>query len=436
MEKKFDDVSAELKNLISVASGYGKEILFEHIETAIKSANEERATLEKKLNDALQNADEATSSSEAESLVRRQRKALALARKLATDISDKIEALEYEIADADQFIDHLRGAITDFDDAAKTFFALGAVRFEFCPSCFTSIAPHEHDGISCHLCGAETDTVRDDTRALAVKLDLQMQINESVQLQDERERSLAKLKQQQRAANSGLRSAISASELGRRSAASKFETVISETSRQLGYLQREIEQLQQREALAKQIATLSEEKSVLNARISEIKDRIQSNEAVQLRRKQVAYTAISENMKKLLSQDLAEHSDFGDVKSITFSFSGDWIAINGDKNRVGSASGMVVLKNSFLLSLFTASLFDREFNLPRFMLMDNIEDKGMVQERSWNFQRLIVKASEAARVPNQIIFSTSKIAPELADTPLVVGSKYTKANHTLRIRSR
>lgn len=167
-----------------------------------------------------------------------------------------------------------------------------------------------------------------------------------------------------------------------------------------------------------------------------MKDRIESTEAAQKKRRAIAYTAISENTKLLLDQDLGKHSDFGSVDSLTFSFAEDWIAINGNKNRVGSASGMVVLKNSFLLGLFVASLHDDDFNLPRFMLMDNIEDKGMVQERSWNFQRLIVKASSAVLKPHQIIFSTSKIAPELADSSYVVGGKYTNARHTLRIQSR
>ncbi|RWQ61436.1 AAA family ATPase [Mesorhizobium sp.] len=437
LDKAFTEVALRLKSLIAVASSYGDRVLIEHVSGALTKTIAQRDQLQAKLLELLQRADEAVSSSEADQLVKRQRRDLANARSAVARLSDKIETLEYELTDAEQFIDHLRAAVDEFDDASTTFFALGAVRFEFCPSCFAPLAvAHAHDDENCHLCGSPTAAGRDETRALAVRLDLQMQINESLQIQDERDRQLAELKSQLRAANSALKAAIAASELGRSSAASKFETIVADTSRQIGYLDREIEQLQQREALAKEIALLSDEKSLLNARISEMKDRIQSTETSQRRRKGIAYTAISEIMKRLLARDLAQHSDFGTVESVTFSFAEDWIAINGDKNRVGSASGMVVLKNSFLLGLFMASLADKEFNSPRFMLMDNIEDKGMVQERSWNFQRLIVEASKAASVQNQIIFSTSKIAPELADTPLVVGGKYTKENRTLRILSR
>jgi hypothetical protein len=249
-----------------------------------------------------------------------------------------------------------------------------------------------------------------------------MQINESRQLQIDRERKLVDLKSEFRAANARLRSATAANELARTSAASKFETRIADTSRRIGYLDHEIEQLQQRETLAKEIAQLSEEKGSLNAQISGMQDKIKASEAAQKKRRNIAYTAVSDNTKRLLSQDLEEHSDFGEVNSITFSFAEDWVAINDNKNRVRSASGMVILKNSFLLGLFIASLNDDEFNLPRFALMDNIEDKGMVQERSWNFQRLVVNASSSTKRPHQVIFTTSKIAPEFANSPLVVGA--------------
>ncbi len=92
---------------------------------------------------------------------------------------------------------------------------------------------------------------------------------------------------------------------------------------------------------------------------------------------------------------------------------------------------MVILKNSFALGLLASSLLDKDFKLPRWMLFDNVEDKGMVEERSWNFQRLIVDLSAEAKVPHQIIFTTSKIAPELDGSPMIVGKRYTRAARSL-----
>ena len=133
----------------------------------------------------------------------------------------------------------------------------------------------------------------------------------------------------------------------------------------------------------------------------------------------------------MLARDLLEHSDFGEIDHISFSFAEDWIAVNDDKNRVRSASGMVVLKNSFLVGLYLSALADPQFALPCFLLLDNIEDKGMVQERSWNFQRSIVAECGRYDVPQQLIFTTSKIAPELSDSHYVVGRKYTREHRSL-----
>jgi predicted nucleic acid-binding Zn-ribbon protein len=433
LSKSFDQISERLKSLIAVASSYGDKILAEHIASAIERASKERDALQAQLLELIDQGDQSAPGG-ADNAATRRRNELSRAKVAAAALSDKIETLEDELDDAERFIDHLDHAVDEFDDAASTFFALGAVRFEFCPSCFSPLEGESHSSV-CHLCGNKTGREFDQSRALAIKLDLQMQINESRQIQVEREGELVALKSRFRSASSKLRTAIAANELARAGAASKTETRIADTSRRIGYLDHEIEQLQQRESLAREIAQLSDEKAALNTKISAMQDRIKSSEAAQSKRRSIAYTAISENTKKLLADDLQEHSDFGAVDTVTFSFAEDWLAVNDDKNRVGSASGMVILKNSFLLGLFVAALHDDEFNLPRFILMDNIEDKGMVQERSWNFQRLVVKASSEAKRPHQIIFSTSKIAPELEGEPLVVGGKYTKARHSLRIQS-
>src|SRR3546814_17301800 len=99
--------------------------------------------------------------------------------------------------------------------------------------------------------------------------------------------------------------------------------------------------------------------------------------------------------------------------------------------RAGSASGMVILKNSFAAGMLDAALLDQRFNLPRWMLLDNVEDKGMVDERSWNFQRRLAALSEAARVPHQIIFTTSTIATELDRPEQGVGRSDDRAARSL-----
>ena len=153
--------------------------------------------------------------------------------------------------------------------------------------------------------------------------------------------------------------------------------------------------LHRRLQLAEQITGLSREKEDLNSQLTKLKSMVDAITAGQARRKHQAYTRVSDNTKRLLENDLAEHSDFGPISHVTFEFSGDWMAINDDKNWSGSASGLVVMKNSFHLGMLLSSVQDCRFFLPRWMLFDNIEDKGMVQERSWHFQRMMILGSRS-----------------------------------------
>ena len=60
-----------------------------------------------------------------------------------------------------------------------------------------------------------------------------------------------------------------------------------------------------------------------------------------------------------------------------------------------------------------------------------MEDKGMEEKRSQNFQRIIVDLSKKYNADFQIIFTTSMIAPELDNSALCVGQYYTQEKKSL-----
>jgi hypothetical protein len=431
LSREHSEISLQLRNLMSVAASYGDRILPEFVQTSISGLLDERKRLLTDLTVLLER-DEVPKQQMDEAVARRReiQREYGQARKQVSQLEDRIETLKYEIEDAQHFLDHLSKSLEDFDDAHSTFSSLGHVRFEFCPACFAPTT-EAIDAKWCHLCGEKTEKEPDDTKVLAVRLDLEMQLRESTQLQHERVTELETLSASLRTARSGARKAATSYELVRGGSPSGREAAVAELSRKVGFLDSEIEVLHRRLALAEQITRLSDQKENLNGRLTKLKDTIAAIIAGQSRRKMAAYTRISNITKHLLENDLPEQSDFGTIETFTFDFAGDWMAINDDKNRSGSASGIVLLKNSFHLGLLLASVQDAEFFLPRWMLFDNIEDKGMVQERSWHFQRLMISEAEASKLEKQIIFTTSKIAPELAKSKYVVGRKYTKARPVL-----
>ena len=173
-------------------------------------------------------------------------------------------------------------------------------------------------------------------------------------------------------------------------------------------------------------------KARLNEQITTLKEDIRAISSAQDKRRRFAYTTIADNVVGLLQRDTGDQDAFVDAKSFAFSFGNDAMSVDGKSNF--AASGLVILKNSFHLGLLMASLQDPQFLLPRFMMFDNIEDKGMVPERSWNFQRLICSASAASKAAHQIILTTSMLDPELEGSVALIGPAYSQQNRTLAIQ--
>jgi hypothetical protein len=429
-ERSYAEVESDLRSLHAIAAGFGKNVLPEHLSAAVANAQTDRAQLLERIA-AVGETDGGDAEAKAAARLREDhRKQLLRAQRHLGDLETKYETLEFEIEDAERFMQHLRSSLSEFNSASTTFFALGAARFEFCPSCFAVVAD-AHDPSLCHLCGSSIAHTTAEEKVLAVKLDLEMQLRESLALQTDRHEHLRAVGRELRTARGTMATLESADTLTRATPATSMDAARLELSRRVGFLDREIEALEQRGEIVSEIARLSARKAELNDTISALKAKIAAIIRSQLKRKLQTATAISTLAKSLLDRDLAEHSDFGEVKTVSFDFAGDWIAINSDKNRARSASGMVILKNSFLVGLWLASLKDERFNLPRFLLLDNIEDKGMVEERSRNFQRLIAAESAAEKTPHQIIFTTSMVAPELDNDKFAVGRKYTKQDKSL-----
>ena len=81
--------------------------------------------------------------------------------------------------------------------------------------------------------------------------------------------------------------------------------------------------------------------------------------------------------------------------------------------------------------MFLAAGMDARFFHSRFVLIDNVEDKGMEVERSHLFQRIIVERATELEEQYQVIFTTSMMNPELELDEYVIGPAYTSDRKSL-----
>lgn len=85
------------------------------------------------------------------------------------------------------------------------------------------------------------------------------------------------------------------------------------------------------------------------------------------------------------------------------------------------------------MALLTASLQKPYMRLPRFLMLDGIDDGGMEKERSHNLQKIIVHEAETYQYDFQLIYATSEINPEYDNTDLIVGRYFNPADRSLRV---
>ena len=98
-----------------------------------------------------------------------------------------------------------------------------------------------------------------------------------------------------------------------------------------------------------------------------------------------------------------------------------------------SASSSFYLKMTARFALFLASLQNDTMKYPRLLFSDNMEDKGMEEDRSRNFQRILVRRiAELGNPDYQVIFATSNIAQELDTPEYTIGDSYTQDNKSLK----
>jgi hypothetical protein len=182
---------------------------------------------------------------------------------------------------------------------------------------------------------------------------------------------------------------------------------------------------------AQQLEQLKTELQDLMRKIEELRQNIKLKENKQNTNLQSATERIKGIALSLLRRDLDRQVEFKTGTNVEVNFLKDSYALDGQNNF--SASSNTYLKNAVRFAIFFASLELPFMRYPRFILCDNMEDKGMEQVRTQNFQKVIAEISKTYKIDHQIIFTTSMIEPSLDNSEYCIGNHYTEKNKTLRV---
>jgi hypothetical protein len=351
-------------------------------------------------------------------------------RKLAGELHDKEQRandLVEENAEIQQFVDHLVGQLAALNAAEDLSEKLGSIEFQYCPACLKELKLT--DMKHCIVCHEVIDEDKERSKYFEIKIDNELQIRESWQLLKSKAAELDTLQRELRAIRREY-SVVVTEFSGRYDVSnSPRESFLAERNKIIGRLERETAYLEELRATIANIDKLSQERANLNDKIDRLQARLRALEASSTARVRKAMDSVSAIGRRILKEDLRREDTFENPKTFSVIFGDDAMLVDGKMNFAESSN--VVLKNTAILSIFLAACYDTDFWHPKFLLMDNIEDKGMEELRSHNYRKLIVEESKNAKYPHQIIFTTSMVNPELEDSGLTVGPKYTRQNKTL-----
>lgn len=427
LDNEFGDVSRQLSALISALPSEEKLNNPEVIHSRVKELEEERARVTREIEkvDNLVNQGEVT-----DFLKQRQTSYNKLIRdkKKISDLEFLINRNELELSELEEFLQYLGDLLQKVGLAEKTFRAIGGIEFTHCPACLTDL-PVTSDAHKCNVCGAPTNPDEDKARYNQVRLDLEIQTRESKQLVEEKSVSQNRSKAELRRLNKNYAQELSEFSINYDVSTSPREAFLAARNQRLGQIDREIEYFVRALEIAEQIQRLSARKAELQGEIQKLKDRREALTAQAGKRRSKALTEISDIAAGLLKRDLDRQAEFKAAQQVTLNFRDDAIFVDGKMNFAESSN--VFLKNAAIFGMFLAAGRDAQFFHPRFVLLDNIEDKGMEVARSHLFQKLIVETATEIEVPYQVIFTTSMMNPDLELDDYVIGPHYTHDKRTL-----
>jgi len=345
---------------------------------------------------------------------------------LGTLVTER-ESILLEEADSTAFIASLEAKRSALADSMLVAGALEPPQFSACPACYAEVPRCDED--VCALCKEPFDAGLAAERLGGIINETALQIRQSKLLQEHRRERLYSLDQRIDLARAEWsRAASKYSELQSIPVGTK-EIELSELYRKLGYLDRRVEDIQEKAKIIQVIENLTAQKTEISGELARLRGVKDALEVTQDGRLKDAYLSISDQVRSILARDLKRQDSFDNPQVIDFSFESNKVGVDG--HTYFSASSRAILKSAFILGLHAAACAKPYFRHPRFVMLDTIEDKGMEAARSHNFQSICVSVSEASVSRHQIIFGTAMIAP-LLDTPAyTVGRFYTRQNPSL-----
>ncbi|MBI5539786.1 MAG: AAA family ATPase [Bacteroidia bacterium] len=337
-----------------------------------------------------------------------------------------------DIIDNNEFIEVLNMKLKAIIESLNSREILGNFPILYCPICLEKIEENLADN-HCKLCKKEITENLGKSKLLRMKVEVEMQIKESTEILNEKQEKVIELEKELKDSERLLKKAQNDIDIYINNSRSSTENKFDKLLENKGKLNAEIEFFEKQLQLIYSYDEYKIQMFALKSGVDRLNHETNRLEELQRTKGTKAYSVIQKYALQLLKGDGEYEEKFKDGRQVTVDFARNTFFLD-NRNRF-SASSMVLLKNSVRFAIFFASLNLDYFRFPKFIICDNVEDKGMVEERSKNFQKKVVEIASSDDFKDkefQIIMTTSMIAEELNIPKYTIGAFYDKHNKTLK----
>lgn len=422
----------EYKNLINVITHSGVSANRNTIEKEIRLATDNLTKIGSEIQ-SLREAGKVKTTKKTETNTEKIKKELINFKNKASEITTKINQYDLEIADSKQFIATLNKRITELYNSILTRKYVGDLTLTHCPQCLEKLSTEIEDN-HCKLCKQPLEEEAEKANAKRLLQEMQIQVRESLKLLEEKEKKYSEFQGQLPLIIEKLRYYQKELDSSINNPQSTRDERIDNLLVSKGFIESEVETLTKHLQIVDLIEQLKSEISELAKEIKELGLTISEKENDQKYRYSLVVNKIREITISILRKDLPRQDEFRTGKIVEIDFLRDSFTLDGNNNF--SASSKTFFKNAVIFSIFFASLEFDFMRYPRFIICDNMEDKGMEKERTQNFQELITDISDGyleKGKTHQIIFTTSMVSDKLNNSDYCVGDDYDTANKTLKV---
>ena len=349
---------------------------------------------------------------------------------------DLVQQLKAEIQDSTYFVEALKKKkeAVEHSIAARDYF--DTLPMELCPVCLNELHQPAEAG-HCPVCRSPIDNSKGKTQAVRIRLELDHQITESEALLKENQDLLDEKQLQLRAAKRKLTALQRQFDNAVSNVRSTRDERIDNLIQEKGYKEAEANQYRTLLEYAERYESLKQRKNQLDQRYDELARYIRAAEAQVEKDEFDINRAISANGIFMLKNDEDRQTEFMTASDFKVNYKQNQAFISNQHIKL-SASSSFYLKMAARFAMFFASLQIDSMKYPRLMFSDNMEDKGMEEERAKNFQRTVVdrlnliSGDDPQSHRYQLIYATSNIAEELDKPEYTIGEYYTQTNKSLK----